>query len=107
VATIVQGEYMTEKIGVRELKNQTSKIVRAVREEMAEYIITVHGEPVAVLRPLTQADADQLQREKIEKTLSELDVLAQEIADSWKSEKSGTEILEETREERCQSLTQA
>ena len=51
---------MAEKIGMRELKNQASKIVRAVREEMAEYIITVHGEPVAVLRPLTQADTDQL-----------------------------------------------
>ncbi len=98
---------MTEKIGMRELKNQASKIVRAVREEMAEYIITVHGEPVAVLRPLTQADTDQLQREKIEEALAALDVLAQEIAASWTSEKLGTEILEEMREERCQSLTQA
>lgn len=98
---------MSEKIGVRELKNQASKIVRAVREEMAEYVITLHGEPVAVLRPLTQADTDQLQREKIEKALADLDALAQEIGASWTSEKLGTEILEEMREERCQSLTQA
>ena len=98
---------MAEKIGMRELKNQASKIVRAVREEMAEYIITVHGEPVAVLRPLTQADTDQLQREKIEKALADLDALAQEIGASWTAEKLGTEILEEMREERCQSLTQA
>ncbi|HRQ41094.1 MAG TPA: type II toxin-antitoxin system prevent-host-death family antitoxin [Chloroflexota bacterium] len=42
---------MATEIGIRELKNQASKIVRAVREEAAEYIITVNGEPVAVLRP--------------------------------------------------------
>jgi prevent-host-death family protein len=33
---------MPTTIGVRELKNQTSRIVRAVREEMAEYVITVY-----------------------------------------------------------------
>jgi len=32
-------------IGVRELKNQTSRIVRAVREGMAEYVITVLARP--------------------------------------------------------------
>lgn len=90
---------MAEKIGMRELKNQASKIVRSVREEMAEYIITIHGEPVAVLRPLTQADTDQLEREKIEKALADLDVLAQEIAANWTSEKLGAEILQEMREE--------
>lgn len=36
-------------IGVRELKNQANEIVRSVREEQAEYIVTYHGEPVAVL----------------------------------------------------------
>lgn len=97
---------MTERIGVRELKNNTSKIVRAVREEMAEYVITVYGEPVAVLRPLTPEDSDRLQRQKVESALAALDTLAQEISAGWKSEKSGTEILEEMREERCQSLTQ-
>lgn len=94
---------MAEKIGMRELKNQASKIVRAVREEMAEYIITLHGEPVAVLRPLTQTDVDQLEREKIEDALAKLDALAQEIASGWQAEQSGTEILEAMREERCQS----
>jgi hypothetical protein len=29
---------MPTTIGVRELKNQTSRIVRAVREEMAEFV---------------------------------------------------------------------
>ncbi|MCP4359145.1 MAG: type II toxin-antitoxin system prevent-host-death family antitoxin [Chloroflexi bacterium] len=98
---------MAEKIGVRELKNQTSKVVRAVREEMVEYIITVHGEPVALIRPLTREDSEQLQREQIADALADLDMLAQEIAVGWTAEKLGTEILEDMREERCQSLTPA
>ena len=31
---------MPTRIGVRELKNTTSQVLRAVREEMAEYVVT-------------------------------------------------------------------
>ena len=53
---------MPTTIGVRELKNQASRIVRAVREEMAEYVITLQGKRVAVLRPVTDQDATKKQR---------------------------------------------
>jgi prevent-host-death family protein len=43
------------KVGVKELKNQATEILRAVREEGTEYIITYRGEPIAVLLPLTKA----------------------------------------------------
>ena len=36
---------MPTTIGVRELKNHTSRVIRAVREEMAEYVVTLRGEP--------------------------------------------------------------
>ena len=39
-------------IGVRELKSQASEIVRLIREEQAEYVVTLRGEPVAVLLPV-------------------------------------------------------
>ena len=39
-------------IGVRELKSQASEIVRLIREEQAEYVVTLRGEPVAVLLPI-------------------------------------------------------
>ena len=39
-------------IGVRELKVQASEIVRQVREQQAQYVITYRGEPVAVLLPI-------------------------------------------------------
>lgn len=40
------------KVGVRELKNRASEILRAVREEGAEYIITYQGRPSAILLPI-------------------------------------------------------
>ena len=50
------------EIGIRQLKNEASEILRAVREEKVEYIITLRGQPVAVLRPLETivADADAI-----------------------------------------------
>ena len=50
------------EIGIRQLKNETSEILRAVREDKAEYVITYRGQPVAVLRPVeTPAeDADTI-----------------------------------------------
>lgn len=39
-------------IGVRELRQQATEVLRKVREEKAEYIITHQGRPVAVLLPV-------------------------------------------------------
>jgi len=50
-------------IGVRELRQQTSEVIRRVREESAEYVITYQGRPVAILLPL---DADQAEKEMVQ-----------------------------------------
>jgi len=34
---------MPNTIGVRELKNRTSQVLRVVREEMTEFIVTLRG----------------------------------------------------------------
>ena len=88
---------MPESIGVRELKNQTSRVLRSVREEMAEYIVTLHGKPVAVLRPLTEEESLQLQQHEIEKSTAEMKAIAQEVAAAWTSNKSGVELISEQR----------
>jgi prevent-host-death family protein len=46
------------RVGVRELKNRTSEILRTVREEGAEYIITYQGRPAAVILPLLEEDLE-------------------------------------------------
>ena len=45
-------------IGVRELRENTTEVLRRVREEQAEYIITLHGRPTALLLPIDAAAAE-------------------------------------------------
>jgi prevent-host-death family protein len=92
------GVTMAEIVGVRELKSQTSRILRTVREEQAEYVVTYQGEPIAVLRPFSVDDEKMLQKIAIEDELAAIDRLAEQITNAWVSEKSATELLEEIRE---------
>ena len=50
-------------IGVRELRQQASEVIRRVREEQAEFVITYQGRPVAILLPLDteRAEAEMVQ----------------------------------------------
>lgn len=88
---------MPATIGVRELKNQTSRVIRTIREEMAEYVITVHGKPVALLRPLTDEDLQNLRQAESSDALAEMRALAQRVATDWKSPKSSVELINEQR----------
>ena len=63
---------MPRIIGVRELKNHTSRVIRAVREEMSEYVVTLRGEPVALLRPLTEEETQRLGRGETEAAVADL-----------------------------------
>jgi prevent-host-death family protein len=88
---------MPNIVGVRELKTQASRVIRAVREEMAEYVITLRGRPVAMLRPLTEEEVQRLRPAEIGESLAEMKALAQQIAAAWTSDKSGVELVAEQR----------
>ena len=88
---------MPTTIGVHELRDHASRVIRSVREEMAEYVVTLRGEPVAVLRPLTGEEAQRLRNAELDETLTEMKALAQEVGVAWKSEKSGVELVAEQR----------
>ncbi len=88
---------MPTTIGVRELKNHASRVLRAVREEMSEYVVTLRGEPVAVLRPLTEEEVQRLRQVEIDETLADMKALAQEVAAAWTSDQSGVELIAEQR----------
>ena len=60
---------MPRTVGVRELKNQASRVIRRVSEEMVEYVVTVRGEPVALLRPLTKEEVQRLLHAEVEESL--------------------------------------
>jgi prevent-host-death family protein len=88
---------MPARIGVRELKDRLSRVIRAVSEEMAEYVVTLRGEPVAVLRPLTEEDAERYKQAETDRALAEMKALAKEVAAAWTSDKSGVELVSEQR----------
>lgn len=94
---------MSQQVGVRELKNDTSEIIRMVREEQAEYIVTYRGQPVAVILPV----AESVRRDQNEQVLAasrpdddfwaQWDILGREIDAQWKSDKTGVELVSEQR----------
>lgn len=88
---------MIGKIGVRDLKNRASEIVRDVHEREAEYIVTLRGEPVAVLRPISQNNEKELRQAERKEALAKLDDLAEQITRSWRSPKTAVKLVEEQR----------
>ena len=88
---------MIETIGVCDLKNHVSRVLRSVREDMAEYVITLNGEPIAILRPLNIEDLHNLEQDKIFVAVQEMKTLAGEIAAAWISPHSGVEQIVEQR----------
>jgi len=88
---------MAIRIGVRDLKNRTSEIVRDVHEREAEYIVTLRGEPVAVLRSLSEQNERALRQVERRESLAKLDALAEQIARAWRSPKSAVELLGQQR----------
>lgn len=85
------------RLGVRELKNQATEVIRNVREKGAEYVVTYRGDPVAIVRPLTEADLKRLERSETDEALAKMKTLAGEIAAAWRSEKSGVELVSDQR----------
>ena len=60
-------------IGVRELREQTSEVIRRVRQDRAEYVVTYQGRPVAIILPL---DAGRAEREMVQAS-------KKAVLDSW------------------------
>jgi len=91
------------RVGVRELKNQVTEIIRQVRENGAEYIVTYRGRPVALLLPVDKAWLAEETERAVEAAApgediwAELRALRQEIDRSWQSDKTGVELVSEQR----------
>jgi prevent-host-death family protein len=74
-------------IGVRQLKNEATQIVRAVRDESAQFVITVNGQPVATLRPYSDRDIAGMHRTQAAAELTAIDRLAVEVGTRWREER--------------------
>lgn len=91
------------QVGIRELKNDASEIIRAVREERAEYVVTLRGRPVACSIPVEEARRER-EAERRAAAIREnaafwerMAALGAEIAARWQSDKTAVELIEEQR----------
>lgn len=85
-------------IGVRELREQASEVIRKVREEHAEYVITYQGRPVAVLLPLNteQAEAEMslAGKKAISNSWERYEQLAQDLRERWSTNLSTQDVMD-------------
>jgi len=87
----LEGDMVT--VGIRELKQQASELIRMVRETGTEVQITYHGKVVALLVPVEPAD----QTEQESKAWMDIDHLAAEIGARWPKGLSASQTIEEDR----------
>jgi len=88
-------------IGVRELQQQTSELLRKIREEKAEYIITYQGQPVAVLLPLDTEAVSQaiieLRKRDVTRSGSMYTELAERVRAAWPANTDTQTLLDDIR----------
>lgn len=84
------------RVGVRELKQQATEILRRVREEQEEYIITYRGRAIARLIPVREENLERLKALTGE-VWAEMDRLAEEISAQWPPGVSAIETVKEGR----------
>lgn len=81
-------------VGIRELKQQASQLVRLVREQGGEVQITYRGKVVALLIPAKRAETG----EEAGRAWMGLDNLAAEIGARWPAGVSAAEAIAEGRQ---------
>jgi prevent-host-death family protein len=84
------------RVGIRELKQHTSKILRRVREEGETIDVTYRGEVVARLIP---AKPRKPSAEELESLWKSMDELAAEIGAKWTGSPSAVDAVGEVRRE--------
>ena len=82
--------------GVRELKQETSKILRRVREKGETIAIPYHGEVVARLVPVAPPEPTD---EEIAAILTNLEALSAEISAKWPEGVSALDAINDVRRE--------
>jgi prevent-host-death family protein len=88
-------------IGVRKLREQTSEVIRRVRQDRAEYVVTYQGRPVAVILPL---DAGQAEKEMVQASKKAVldsweryERLAEELRRAWPTDLSTQDVIDAIR----------
>lgn len=90
-------------IGVRELRQRATEVLREVREQGVEYVITHQGRPTALLLPV---DAEELERAMLRAAHPDADEararyaeIAQQVRAAWPANvnKTTQDLIDEIR----------
>jgi len=88
-------------IGVRELREHTTEVLRHVREEKAEYVVTYQGRPVALLLPVNMETMEAAMIEAGKQSVvggwEAYARLAEQARKVWLTEQSSQDLLDEIR----------
>jgi prevent-host-death family protein len=90
-------------IGIRELREKTTEVLRKVSEEKAEYVITNQGHPVALLLPIDAQAVETAMLEAGKQSATNGWELYSRLADvlrqTWPSGKDTQALMDELRRE--------
>lgn len=85
-------------IGVRELREHTADILRKIRQDRAEYIVTYQGKPVALLVPVREQEMEkamlQAGRQGLGRSWETYATLADKIRLDWPQDRKSQEVLD-------------
>jgi prevent-host-death family protein len=88
-------------IGVRELRERASEVLRQVREEKVEYVITYQGRPIAMLMPvqaeMIEAAMVQAGKQSLTGGWETYAQLAEELRQAWPTDQNTQQLLDEIR----------
>jgi prevent-host-death family protein len=94
---------MMPLIGVRELRQRTTEVLRQVREEKAEYVITYQGRPVAVLLPVVTEEVEaamvQAGKQTIQGGWQTYSHVAEMLRQAWPEEYQTQSLMDDIRRE--------
>ncbi|MCI0438125.1 MAG: type II toxin-antitoxin system Phd/YefM family antitoxin [Chloroflexi bacterium] len=83
-------------VGIRELKQHASEILRRVRDDKEAVAVTYRGQVIARIVPAQDEESERAEALRI---WAEMDELAQEIGARWPSGVSALEAVQEQRRE--------
>ena len=84
-------------IGIRELKNELSKIVSEIAESGGEYVVTSRDQPKAVLRPWREEDRQEQSAAKHAEILERMREIARRVAAAAVTNESAAELVSKQR----------
>ena len=88
-------------IGVRELRERTAEVMRRVREEKTEYVITYQGRPTALLLPVDEGVVEaaivKASKQAVAGGWEGYARAAEQVRQAWQAGRKASDILDEIR----------